>query len=93
VGDQDLLDERQPDALAVGLGAEERREQPRRDVGRDAAAAVFDPQCGHAVLARERDRDVAVLADRVDGVAHDVDERLLHLAAVHAHLSHAVLDL
>src|SRR5262245_34066286 len=85
VGEQDLLDQGETDPLAVGLGAVEGSEQPGCDLGRNAASAVLDHQQRYVLLHRERGRDVALGADRIDRVAHDIDERLLHLTAIHPH--------
>ena len=94
----DLGDQRQAEPRAVRLGGDERVEQDRQDILRNARAIVahakFERQ-RDAVLAagdgdanagpeRRRQRDLAarIRADRLGGVLHQVEEDLHQLVAV-----------
>src|SRR5207302_9553412 len=73
---QDLGDDGQTEAAAFAFGSDEGREDLVARGRIDSAAAVRDSE---RVVA-ERDRDLAVLADRLHGVADHVDDDLLELA-------------
>ena len=83
VAGEDFLDQRQADALAVRLGAEERREEVRLRLGgrcrgpspRSSASCGLPPDV-------EPDGDRAVAVDGLDRVLEDVQQRLLDLAAI-----------
>src|SRR5262245_25459040 len=80
---EDLGDDRQPDAVPRGTGREEGCEELPGDLRREARAGVLDLEPPAAVPAVGADRDAPLPADRVERVAHDVDENLLHLRTVH----------
>src|SRR3954453_3102570 len=64
---QDFGDDGQPESAAFPLGGEEAREELVAGSRIDSAAGVGDGE--HSIA--ERDRDLAILADRLHGVADD----------------------
>ena len=79
---QDLLHQRQADALAVRLGAEERGEQVRLRLGGDPRPRVLDRQRRRPGPRGHPDGDRSLAVDRLDRVLQDVEQRLLHLPAI-----------
>src|SRR5215510_4013224 len=80
----DLLGERQAQAVAALLRREERIEQPRQELAGDPHAVVLDRDLDPIALAA-RAQDHAASAfdrDRVGGVAHQVDQALPDLVGV-----------
>src|SRR5687767_11103598 len=78
VAGQNLPDQRQADALAVWLGAEERREQVHLRLGRDPGTRVLDHHFRPTAVARLKpDRNRPVTAGRVDRVLQNVENGLL----------------
>src|SRR3954471_12016301 len=75
---QDLGHDGEPEAAAFALGGEKGREELVARGGIDAAAGIGD---GERAIP-ERDRDLAILADRLHRVADDVDDDLLELALI-----------
>ena len=73
------------DPLAVRARRVEGREQVRLDLRRQRTPCILDDQTRPPlrVSRGQAKSDRAILADRLHGVLDDVDERLLHLAAVH----------
>ncbi|MCY1007703.1 hypothetical protein OV079_19535 [Nannocystis pusilla] len=70
-------DHREPQAGALGAAGDERIEDPRAQLGRHAGAAVGHAEGQAAVLAADRQLDRGARRARLQGVAHQVDQRLL----------------
>src|SRR6266511_1294942 len=86
----DAVNDREPEprALADVLGGEERIEDPRQHVGRDAGTVVAHGDLDLAVAPRGDNLDRAArlaLADRLGGVRDQVHEHLIQLAAEATH--------
>lgn len=82
----DALGDRETEPGAAGAAGEERVEDPRLEVGRDAAAGVDHIDGGErraaAELFAENDRELAVGSHGVGGVEDEVKKNLLELTLV-----------
>ncbi len=82
----------QPGALADRLGGEERLEDPRDDVGRDARAGVADLDLRRVVASPGPEGERAVAAHRLQRVVDQVRPHLVQLRAVHRNVGqHSVV--
>ena len=89
--------DRQSHTQAVGLGRLERLEQPVGDFGRYSATRIGDAHLDHAVAVSTRglDRQQAPrrVLHRLDGVADEIEQDLLHLDAVGEHRGRARIEI
>src|SRR6185312_12336198 len=81
----DLLDDRQAEAGAEALGAEEGLEHLRQDVARDATAGILDRDLEAVADQRGADGDAPLLrrvGDRLRRVLDQIDDNAAHLLGV-----------
>src|SRR5262245_3440899 len=92
----DRAADRKPEAHAVLLGREERLEEARRGALRQAAAGVAHDELDGVAVAPDRlDRQLArraVVAHRLEAVAHQVEDHLLELDRIHLDVERSVTE-